>query len=58
MRKDDLESLKGKSSGGPASAHQEVHKDHILLGFDEECKQPENLGTEILTMLQVRLSTM
>ncbi|OEH74831.1 hypothetical protein cyc_06763 [Cyclospora cayetanensis] len=51
MRKEDLDRVKGLPEAAEKhSAHGT--KDHMLLGFDGECKNSENLGKEILNMLQ------
>lgn len=57
MRKEDLEKLKGSPTKA-AEAQPESAKDHLVLGFDGECRTPENLGNEILTVLQVGLISM
>ncbi|CDJ53496.1 hypothetical protein, conserved [Eimeria brunetti] len=51
MRKDDFEAQTGQSQG-TEKPHPHVAKDHMLLGFDGECRKPEALGSEILKILQ------
>ncbi|KAL8439930.1 hypothetical protein Efla_004855 [Eimeria flavescens] len=51
MRKEDLELLQ-HPSGSAAKTEVATQKDHMLLGFDGECKTPEILGAEILSILQ------
>ncbi|CDJ27798.1 uncharacterized protein EMH_0034900 [Eimeria mitis] len=51
MRKEDFEAQTGVPQGTKKPDGQAA-KDHMLLGFDGECRKPENLGTEILNMLQ------
>lgn len=51
LRKDDLPEPKRSVEGEP---HHE-QKDHLLLGFDGQCKKAEELGTRILSIMQVWL---
>ncbi|CDI79330.1 hypothetical protein, conserved [Eimeria praecox] len=51
MRKEDFDAQTGQPKS-TKMAHLQAAKDHMLLGFDGECRKPETLGSEILTMLQ------
>ncbi|KAL8275780.1 hypothetical protein Esti_000343 [Eimeria stiedai] len=51
MRKEDLNSDEA-SAGKVAKTEATSHRDHMLLGFDGECRHPESLGKEVLSILQ------
>lgn len=52
MRKEDLEAQTGPHTD-KKKHNAKTGKDHMVLGFDGECRKPESLGSEILNMLQV-----
>ncbi|KAL8429846.1 hypothetical protein ACSSS7_006294 [Eimeria intestinalis] len=51
MRKEDLGDDHA-SAAKLAKVEATPHRDHMLLGFDGECKHPEALGKEVLSILQ------
>ncbi|CDJ59000.1 hypothetical protein, conserved [Eimeria maxima] len=51
MRKEEFETESGQPKW-QKSPHPQAAKDHMILGFDGECRKPEALGSEILNMLQ------
>ena len=53
MRKEEFETESGQPKW-QKSPHPQAAKDHMILGFDGECRKPEALGSEILNMLQVK----